>query len=436
MTPFQRRQLAQSAAAVVGVDAGKFTHTLVVRVRDEADSKPLTIETRRAGFDRAAAFIREAARDAAPSEILVGIEFAGTYGFTLAHYLHALGLPVVSVLPAHTKHWQEVTHNQRLKTDAKDAAVIADLVAQGQFVSFPFLATPYADLRYLTSAREGVTVLKNAAITRLKALLDVVFPEYERIFVNFEGKTALALLDAYPGPAALLTAPRRRLMRVLTTTSRNHLGVARYEELMHAARESIGLPSAQGALKDELPLVLERIRLYNAQLATLKGRMLAVLHTVPEAEFLLTIPRVAPVTAATFLGSIGDPQAYESSAQILKLAGLSLVERSSGLTKGQRRISKRGRPVLRRHAFMLALRSVRGDGMFRTDYERLLRNNGGVKLAAITAISRKMLKLMFRVARERRPFVPTLPIAGSSGVADTEHSESRLVRERMAAARR
>lgn len=38
--------------------------------------------------------------------------------------------------------------------------------------------------------------------------------------------------------------------------------------------------------------------------------------------------------------------------------------------------------------------------------ERLLRNNGGKKLSALTAISRKAIRLLFTVAREGRPYVP------------------------------
>lgn len=111
------------------------------------------------------------------------------------------------------------------------------------------------------------------------------------------------------------------------------------------------------------------------------------------------------MTAAVFLGSIGNPQVYDSSRQILRIAGLSMVERSSGQVRGKVRVSKRGRPELRRQAFMFALRAVRSsDGIFRADYERILTNNGGRKMPALVAISRKALKLMYSVARDRRPY--------------------------------
>lgn len=85
MISFPKRERAQRAAAVVGVDAGKFTHTLVVRPRGQPDSRPHTFPTTRAGFEEAVAFIRQAAGGPQAEGVLVGIEFAGNYGFTFAH---------------------------------------------------------------------------------------------------------------------------------------------------------------------------------------------------------------------------------------------------------------------------------------------------------------------------------------------------------------
>jgi transposase len=126
----------------------------------------------------------------------------GPDGF--AHYLHAQRYGIVSVLPSHTKRWKEVTHHQPLKTDAKDALGIVDLRAHGHFVGFPFLELPYAELRYLVSARERLRVLHRAGLTRLRTILQVVFPEFERLFGRFTKRTPLALLASFPGPARLV----------------------------------------------------------------------------------------------------------------------------------------------------------------------------------------------------------------------------------------
>jgi transposase len=410
MISFPKRERAQRAAACVGVDAGKFSHTLVVRPQRQPDSKPFSFPTTRAGFDDAVAFIRRQVPGAATEAILVGIEFAGNYGFTFAHYLAQLGFPIVSVLPAHTKRWKDVAHNQPLKTDAKDAGTITDLVAQGHFVGFPFLSPAYADLRYLVTARERLALLRRGAITQLRTLLQVVFPEFEALFPLLTKKTPFALLRAFPTPHELLDTTKTKVLRVLKTASRGHLGRELYERLVTAARATLGLPGAQARLRQEILLTLERIALFERQISALEAELVEALKTVPETPYLLSIPKIAPVTAAIFLGSIGDPRAYEAAEQILRVAGLSLIERSSGALRGTKRISKRGRPLLRQAAYMFAVRSITKRGLFRAEYEALCQRNGGIKMKAVVAVMRSGLRLLYSIARDRRPFTAEPPV--------------------------
>jgi len=410
MISFPKRERAQRAAACVGVDAGKFSHTLVVRPQHQPDSRPFGFPTTRAGFDSALAFIRQQTAGAAAETILVGIEFAGNYGFTFAHYLAQLGFPIVSVLPAHTKRWKDVAHNQPLTTDAKDAGTITDLVAQGHFVGFPFLSPAYADLRYLVTARERLSLLRRGAITQLRTLIQVVFPEYEALFPLLTKKTPFAVLRTFPTPQDLLDATKTKVLRVLKSASRGHLGAETYDKLVEAARATLGLPGAQARLKQEILLTLERIALFERQIKALEAELVAALQAVPETPYLLSIPKIAPVTAAIFLGSIGDPRAYESGAQILRVAGLSLVERSSGVLRGTKRISKRGRPLLRQAAYMFAVRSITKGSLFRAEYEALCQRNGGVKMKAVVAVMRSGLRLLYSIARDRRSFTTEPPV--------------------------
>jgi transposase len=435
---FARRTRAQQALAVVGVDAGKYQHAMVVRPRGGADSRPLLFATTRPGFEEAVAAIRAVVGPGATGEVLVGIEFAGMYGFTFAHYLHALSAPaadattdhatdlrftLASVLPAHTKRWKEVTHRLPLKTDRKDAVGICDLTAQGHYVSFPFLATAYAELRHLLSAREKLSTLRRGVITRLRTTLDVVFPEFPTLFVSPTKKTARALLCAYPGPEALRRAPKREVLALLKRESRNHLGRVAYERLLEAATQTVALPVSQSVMSAEIPLLIARLELYEQQMLVLEALMQERLATLPAAQALLTIPNVAPLTAAVLLGSIGDPQSYDSSRQILALAGLTLVERSSGVRTGQKRISKRGRPVLRKHAHMFAVRSVQRGGIFRAEYDALLARNGRKTIPALTAVARKGLKLLFSVAHRASAWTPERPTGEAAAPRSPEAAQ-------------
>ena len=404
MSHYAKRQRAQSAAAVVGIDAGKRKHAMVVRPRGGQDSRPLVFEATREGFERAVAEIRTRAPGARPQDVLVGIEFAGSYGFTLAHFLAAQGFQIVSVLGAHSKRWKDVVHNQALKSDCADALTITDLASQGHFVGFPFLEPVYADLRHLVSLRERLTKLRNGTIARLKDVLQAVWPEFDRRFGNFNKKTPLALLRHFPGPDAFLRARKQRVLKLLREVSRGQLGRETYEELLAMARNSVALPGAEGVLKDEIGLQLRLLSTYEDEIAHVERLMHEAVLRTPEGEPLLSIPKLGAVAAAVFLGSIGDPQSYESSRQALRVAGLSLVVRESGLQRGRPHLSKRGRPELRRQLYMFAVRSVTTGGIYREDYLRLLQNSGGRPLPALVAIMRKAARLMFAVARERRPF--------------------------------
>ena len=65
---------------------------------------------------------------------------------------------------------------------------------------------------------------------------------------------------------------------------------------------------------------------------------------------MLTIKGVGIITAAGFIAEVGDIKRFTHPSQIQKLAGLNLIENSSGKHKGKTSISKRGRARLRAFA--------------------------------------------------------------------------------------
>ncbi len=406
----RQRQRAQAAAAVVGVDAGKFEHALAIRPRGEPDTDPIRFATTRAGFEEAVAAIDRATGDADPAEVIVGIEFAGVYGFTLAHFLDQAGYHVVSVLAAHTKKWKEVVHGGPIKSDPKDALNITDLAAQGRFVTFPFLDPAYAELRYLISARKRLVRSTNGTVNRMKSTLQVVFPEFEEVFSDFKKKTPIALLQRYPTPQDLIDAPKRSVVRLLKEVSRGQCREDTYDQLLERARGTVALGNGGGVLQTELRLLVDRLRLFEDQTGQLEEAMLEALHRTSAGPHLLTIPKMGPTTAAGFLGLIGDPKAYESERQVVMMAGLNLVPNSSGTRAGTLRLSKRGKPHLRKLLFMFVMRHIRAsDGIYRERFDRLVNEQKRPKKQAIVQIMRPALRMLYSIARDERDYSPEAP---------------------------
>lgn len=71
-------------------------------------------------------------------------------------------------------------------------------------------------------------------------------------------------------------------------------------------------------------------------------------------EILLSIPGIGVVTAAGFLGEIGEPLRFSHPRQISRMAGYNLVEDSSGKNISGTSTSKRGRKNLRNVLYQMA----------------------------------------------------------------------------------
>jgi transposase len=104
------------------------------------------------------------------------------------------------------------------------------------------------------------------------------------------------------------------------------------------------------------------------------------------------------------VAELGTPEDYEHPRQVLKLAGMNLIEKSSGQKRGRTRQSKRGRPMLRRQLFLLAGRWCLSRGLYRDYYLEMRLRNGGSKTKAICAVARKMVPLLLRVMQSQEPF--------------------------------
>ncbi len=404
MTPDEKLAYARSFPVHVGIDTGKRFHVLVARGPDGRRTKPHKVLVSRAGFDALIVQFRTWFPTLAPGQMLVGLEFAGHHGFTFAHYLARAGFPVVNVLPLHTKRLKEVEDNSPLKTDAKDAALICKLVGDGIFVRFPFLAAPYAELRVLTTQRHRLTVEAVRFKNRLQGLLDLAWPECLSVLGTLRKATPRAVLARWPLPQDLLAASPRTVARAIHTASRGHVGAERIRALRQSAIDTVALPSAAPERRLELQHLLARWQLVQDQVAVLDERIAALVANCPEARLLTTIPEVSATCAATLVAELGTPADYQHPRQVLKLAGMNLVEKSSASVRGRKRQSKRGRPMLRRQLFLLAGRWCQARGRYRQDYEALLARNGGLKTKAVSAIARKLVPLLLRVMQSGQPF--------------------------------
>ncbi|BDG30902.1 hypothetical protein PthBH41_06140 [Parageobacillus thermoglucosidasius] len=106
------------------------------------------------------------------------------------------------------------------------------------------------------------------------------------------------------------------------------------------------------------------------------------------------------------LSEIGSFSHYQDPCQLLKLAGLTLREHSSGQHKGQKRISKRGRRRLRALLFRVMMPMIRHNEAFRQlhDYYTTRPDNPLRKKQSIVVLCGKLLKVLHAVCTKHQAF--------------------------------
>lgn len=105
------------------------------------------------------------------------------------------------------------------------------------------------------------------------------------------------------------------------------------------------------------------------------------------------------MTASGIVAELGDIRNYETPKQMIKMAGLSLTENSSGKVKGTTSISRRGRKDLRRLLYQVILGMIRTNTAFKEMYiyYTTRRKNQLTGKQAIIALCRKLLRIIHTI---------------------------------------
>jgi transposase len=383
----------------VGVDIGKGFHAGYFRATNGEEQSTFLFFNSAKGFNEFWGRIWEFFRRHALEEIVVGFESSGPYAEPLFHYLKKKPVRLVQVNPMHTKRVKELTGNSPNKSDQKDPRVIADVICLGHALTLVVPKGAAAHLRRLTQARERALKRRRAALNQVQDLIFVIFPEFLKIMKGISTKTAFYLLKKYPTPESIVALGLESLRTLIKTTSRGKLGRQRSEELFDAAQGCVGIREGKGSNLLEIEYLVSQIGADCRFIDSLEKQMEEHLEQIPYSDSILSIKGIGKVTVAGLIGEVGDFREFGTISEITKLAGLDLFEISSGKHKGRRRISKRGRPLLRKLLYFAAINVVKTNGILHEPYQQML-SRGMVKVKALIAIARKLLRIVFALARD------------------------------------
>jgi transposase len=317
----------------------------------------------------------------------------------MVHYLMKKPVKVVQVNPMHTKKVKEINDNSPLKTDDKDPRVIADIIKLGRALSIVIPEGDAAYLRRLNNSRERHVRERTALVNQLQQLVFLLFPEFKKVIKDIKCRTPLYLLKRYPTPEAISVLDKYVLGEEMRKQSRGKFREHHADMLINLARNTIGIREGVSGLSMDIRHILVQLEMLKNLMAEIEDEMEIALGRIPYSSKLLSIKGLGVVSVSGIIGEIGDFKKFKTQPEIMKLAGLDLYEISSGKMKGQRRISKRGRSLLRKILYYAAIQTIRKDGILHDYYTRLT-DRGMKRMMALVAVSRKLLGIIYAMVRD------------------------------------
>lgn len=404
----QKLEAITPKTLIVGVDIAKETQwARFVDYRGLELGKALKFQNNKKGFENILASIETICKNKRFDNVLVGMEPTGHYWKPLANYLIIHEITVVMVNPYHTKRAKELDDNSQTKSDKKDALTIAKLVRDGRYYEVYMPQDIFAELRVLSNSRISLMKRYNALKNTITAVMDEYFPEIKTVFKNpLNGKASMQILKTCPFPSLILELGVEGVLAEIKKAVKKTVGRKKAQQLVETAKNSIGVGYGIASAKLKLGLMIEELELLTRQLEHLEAAMEVALAETGFGEIILGIPGIGVVTAASFLGEIGDPLRFDHPRQISKMAGYNLIEDSSGKNKSGTVISKRGRKNLRNVLYQMAMTTVAVNNEMKELYKYLKtrENNPLKKKQALVVISKKIITVIYNLVKKQTEY--------------------------------
>lgn len=312
----------------------------------------------------------------------------------------------VVYLPGRTVHHAAATYRGDGKTDAKDAAIIADQARMRRDLTPLRLADEIStELRILTARRADLVADRTRSINRLRAGLLEYFPALERAFDYSTTKAALTLLTGYATATAIRRAGPDRLEAWLRKRKARNAATIAATALAAANAQHTTVPGQELAARVVARLAKEVIALDQEITDTdtlIEGRFRRHRH----ADVITSLPGMGTLLAAEFLAFTGgDMAAFGSADRLAGIAGLAPAPRDSGRITGNLHRPRRYSRRLLRVFYLSALVSIRCCPASRAYYDRK-RTEGKKHIQAILALARRRLNVLWALLRDGTTYQP------------------------------
>lgn len=294
------------------------------------------------------------------------------------------------------------------KTDARDAAVIADQARVRRDLN-PVRPGDEAtvELRILTARRTDLVADRTRTINRLREQLLNIFPALERA-LDLTNRGPLVLLTGYQTSDALRRTGAARLETWLRNRKVRAPGPIAAAAVDAARRQHTTLPG-ENLISQLISTLAREVMALNEQVSEIDKLIEGRFHQHELADVITSLPGIGVLLGAEFLAATGgDMTAFGTPDRLAGFAGLAPSPYDSGRISGNLHRPKRYHRGLQRVFYTSALISIQHSTESRRFYDRK-RAEGKRHTQAVLALARRRVNVLWALIRDKRPYQLTPP---------------------------
>lgn len=342
-------------------------------------------------------------------DFIIGVESTGAFSENLYEYITDADYKVILLNSYQTAKYRDFSTMRKIKNDAIDAYVIAELLASNKYKESHISSDDYHSLKVLGRLNRSLSDKIKTIKREISTVMATVNPEITLVFKNIFTKTALQIIKVYPTAVDLQKATPKKLTRLFRHIQGNNFNDEKAKYLIELAKSSIYAGRANESRALMIQTNIKILELLSQEKLEIEAKINALIESGISKELdapienLKSIPGVADKTVAAILGECGDLRRFSSAKALIGYLGLYPTQYQSGNSLSVGRLAKRGIPIAKHALYMAAVSSVLHNDELRKIFRDKV-SSGKSKKEALIIISKKLATIMYSIFKYNTPY--------------------------------
>ena len=337
------------------------------------------------------------------TDVIVVFEPTGHYWLNIEKYFKDCGIETALMPTKTVKDEKDSYDGQPIKSDPRDALLIARLTSQGKYVKTIERNEIYQDIYSGYRLYDDKQKELNRIGNKIHVWNDKYFPELEHVY-KIDSVAIKAIYENELLPKEIADMSEEKFISLMIENN-HYAKKSSIKKVKELASKTSGI-NPDKYTKKEIRDLYKRYQELLTEIEEMKEELIELASQIDYVEKAVEICGVGYISMIGIIAETGDLNNYDHAKQVLKMSGLSLKENSSGQKKGKKSISKRGRSILRRNLKQIGIALVGKNSFFMQlhNYYTTQRQNNLTKIISINAIIRKFVYILIAIVKNKESF--------------------------------